>query len=66
MKFFNATSRRVLMNLEKKSAGQKNAELIFEKLHFIRKLKLCIFNFMAVIRYLSFLMSSYLQVIHNL
>ena len=39
MKFFNATSRRVLMNLEKKSAGQKNAELIFEKLHFIRKLK---------------------------
>ena len=27
------------MNLEKKSAGQKNAELIFEKLHFISKLK---------------------------
>ena len=31
LKFFNAILRRVLINVEKKSAGQKNAELIFEK-----------------------------------
>ena len=42
------------MNLEEKSAGQKNAELILEKLHLIRKLKFRIFNSMAVIFYLSF------------
>ena len=55
-KFFNATLT---------SAGQKNAELFFEKLQ-IRKLKLRIFNSMAVIFYLSFHMLSYFQDIHNL
>ena len=43
LKFFNATLT---------SVGQKNAELIFEKLHLIRKLKFQIFNSMAVIFYL--------------
>ena len=56
-KFFNATLT---------SAGQKNAELIFEKLHVIRKLKFRIFNSMAVIFYLSFHVLSYFRVIHNL
>ena len=55
LKFFNATLT---------SAGQKNAELIFEKL--IRKLKFRIFNSMAVIFYLSFHMLSYFRVIYNL
>ena len=36
------------------SAGQKNAELMLEKLHLIRKLKFRIFNSMTVIFYLSF------------
>ena len=45
LNFFNATLT---------SAGQKNAELIFEKLHLIHKLKFRIFNSMAVISYLSF------------
>ena len=57
LKFFNATLT---------SAGQKNAELIFEKLHLIRKLKFRIFNSMAVIFYLSFHMLSYFWFIHNL
>ena len=48
------------------SAGQKNAEVIFEKLHLLRKLKFRIFNSMAVIFYLSFHMLSYSRVIHNL
>ena len=51
------------MNLEEESAGQKNAELILEKLHLIRKLKFRIFNSMAVILYFLFHM---FQVIHNL
>ena len=55
--FFNATLT---------SAGQKNVELIFKKLHLIRKLKFRIFNSMAVIFYLSFRMLSYFRVIHNL
>ena len=46
--------------------GKKNAELIFEKLHLIRKLKIRIFNSMAVIFYLSFHMLSYFRVIQNL
>ena len=57
LKFFNATLT---------SVGQKNAELIFEKLHLISKLKFRIFNSMAVIFYLSFHMLSYFRVIHNL
>ena len=57
LKFFNATLT---------SAGQKNVELIFKKLHLIRKLKFRIFNSMAVIFYLSFHMLSYFRVIHNL
>ena len=43
-----------LFNATLTSAGQKNAELIFEKLHLIHKLKFRIFNSMAVISYLSF------------
>ena len=66
LKFFNATLKRILMNVEWKSAGQRNAELIFEKLHLIRKLKYRNFNSMAVILYLSFHMLSYFRVIHNL
>ena len=49
LKFFNATLT---------SAGQKNAKLIFEKIHLIRKLKFRIFDSMAVILYLSFHMLS--------
>ena len=37
------------MNVEQKSAGKKNVELIFEKLHLIRKPKFWIFNSTAVI-----------------
>ena len=66
LKFFNATLRRIHMNLEWKSAGQKNAELIFEKLHLIRKLKFRIFNSIAVIFYLSFHVLSCFRVIHSL
>ena len=51
------------MNVEWKSAEQNNGELIFEKLHLIHKLKFRIFNFMAVIFYLSFRILSYFQVI---
>ena len=47
-------------------AQQKNAELIFEKLHLIRKLNFRIFNPMAVIFYLSFHILSYFRVIPNL
>ena len=54
------------MNVEQKSAGQKNVELIFEKLHLIRKFKLRILNSIAVFFYLSFHMLSYFGVIHNL
>ena len=54
LKFFNTTLR---------SAGQKNGELIFEKLC---KHKFRIFNSMAVIFYLSFHMLSYFWAIHNL
>ena len=39
-----------------------NAELIFEKLYLIRKLKFRNFNSMAVISYLSFRMLPYFQV----
>ena len=42
------------LNANITSAGQKNAELIFEKLHLIRKLKFHIFNSMAVIFCLSY------------
>ena len=54
--FFNATLT---------SARQNNAELIFEKLHLIRKLKFRIFNSTAVIFYLSIHILSYFRVIHN-
>ena len=37
------------MNVEEKSAGQENAELIFAKLRLICKLKFHIFSFMAII-----------------
>ena len=47
------------------SAGQKNAELIFEKLQF-RKLKFRIFNSMVVIFYLSLHMLSYFRVIRHI
>ena len=57
LKFFNATLT---------IARQKNAQLIFEKLHIIRKLKFHIFNSMAVIFHLSFHRLSYFRVIHNL
>ena len=53
------------MYVEKKSAGQKNAELIFEKLHLIHKLKFRIFNSMAGIFCLSFHMLSYFRSFHN-
>ena len=46
--------------------GQKNTELIFEKLNLIRKRKLRIFDSMAVTFYLSFHMLSYFRVIRNL
>ena len=57
LKFFNAALT---------SAGQKNAELTFEKIHLIRKFKVRIFNSMAFIFYLSFHMLSYFRVIRNL
>ena len=41
------------MNVEEKNAAQKNAKLIFAKMHFIRKLEFRFFNSMAVI--LSFI-----------
>ena len=41
------------------SAGQKNVEIIFEKLDLIRKLKFRIFNSMTFIFYLSFHMLPY-------
>ena len=41
------------------SAGQKNVEIIFEKLDLIRKLKFRIFNSMAFIFYPSFHMLPY-------
>ena len=50
---------------DKKSVGQMNTELIFEKLHLIRKRKFRIFDSIAVIFYLSFNMSSYFRVIRN-
>ena len=53
-----ATLRRVLINVEEKIAEQKNAKLIFAKLHLIRKLKFHIFNFVSVILYLLFRMLS--------
>ena len=37
------------MNVEQKSAGQKNVEFIFEKLRLIHKLKFRVFNSMVVI-----------------
>ena len=40
------------MNVEEKSAEQKNAKLIFAKLYLIRKLKFHIFNSIAVVLYL--------------
>ena len=46
------------------SAGQKNAELFFEKQHLICKLKFA--NSLAVILYFSFHNLSYFRVIHNL
>ena len=49
-----------------KECGQKIAELIFEKVHLISKLKFHIFNPMAVIFDLSFRMLSYFRVIHKL
>ena len=57
LKFFNPTFT---------STGQKNVELIFQKLHLIRKLKFSIFNSMVIIFYLSFHMLSYFRVIHNI
>ena len=54
------------MNVEEKSAEQKNAKLIFAKLYLIRKLKFRIFNSIAVILYLSFRMLSYFRAIHSL
>ena len=54
------------MTVDLRVAAQKNVELIFDKLHLIRKLKLRIFNSMAVIFYLSFHVLPYFRVIHNL
>ena len=54
------------MSLELKSAEQKNAELIFEKLYLIRKLEFRIFNSMAITVYLSFHLLFNFRVIHNL
>ena len=54
------------MNVEQKSAEQKNAELIFDKMHLIRKLKFRIFNSMVVIFFLSFHMLSLFRVVQNL
>ena len=66
LKFFNATLRMVLMNVEEKSVEQKNAKLIFPKLHLIRKLKFHIFNSMEIILHLYFHILSCFRVIHNL
>ena len=54
------------MDVEWKNAEHNNAELVFDKLHLICKLKLHIFNSMAVIFFFSFHMLSYFWVIHNL
>ena len=56
----------ICMTVDLRVAAQKNVELIFDKLHFIRKLKFRIFNSMAVIFYLSFHVLPYFRVIHNL
>ena len=49
-----------------KECRTKECGINFEKLHLIRKIKLRIFNSMAVIFYLLLHILSYLRVIYNL